>query len=98
MSRTILLIAMLGGLAGLAGCSHSCVPPGWYDARAVAPPRQPPNAKPIHHNPDYDIPGKAPMGKPSHDEACLVNPPKALTASAAASVASPAKKQGKGGS
>lgn len=94
MSRNILIIAMLGGLAGLAGCSHSCVPPGWYQAQAVPPPRQPPNAKPIKHDSRYDVPGKTPMNKPSHDEACLVTPPDVLTASAAASATGPAKKGG----
>ncbi len=92
MSRKILIIAMLGGMAGLAGCSHSCVPPGWYQAQAVPPPRQPPNAKAIHHDSRYDIPGKTPTGKPSHDQACLVTPPNVLTAAAAASAGGAAKK------
>ncbi len=92
MSRNLMIIVMLGGLAGLAGCSHSCVPPGWYQAKAVPPLQQPPNAKPIKNDPRYGIPGKTPMSKPSHDEACLVNPPNAITAAAAASAEGPAKK------
>jgi len=94
MSRNILIMVVLSGLAGLAGCSHSCVPPGWYQAKAVPMPQQPPNAKPIKHDSRYDIPGKTPMGKPSHDQACLVNPPDAITESGAASAAGPAKSGG----
>ena len=95
MSRKILIIALLGGLAGLSGCSHSCVPPGWYQSKAVPSLKQPPNAKPIKHDSRYDIPGKTPMGKPSHDEACLVNPPDAVKAAVAVSAASPAKGGGR---
>jgi len=85
MSRKILLIIMLGALASLAGCSHSCVPPGWYQARSVPLPQPPPGAKPITHNPRYDVPGGMARGAPSRDEACLVTPPNAVTAPAAVS-------------
>ena len=94
MSRKIAIMAILGAMAGLAGCSHSCVPPGWFNAQAVPPPKQPPNAKPIKHDTSYDIPGHTPMSKPSHDEACLVTPPNAVTAGAAASASAPATKKG----
>lgn len=87
MNRSLVLIVMLGALAGLAGCSHSCVPPGWYQAQSRPAPQQPPGAKPIAHDSRYDIPGGAPRGKPSHDEACLVTPPNAVTAPSAASAA-----------
>ena len=89
MSRSLVLIVMLGALAGLAGCSHSCVPPGWYEARSVPPPKQPPGAKPISHDSSYDIPGGAPASKPSRGEACLVTPPNVVTAPSAASATKP---------
>ena len=75
MSRNLVLIVMLGALAGLAGCSHSCVPPGWYQARSLPQPKRPPGAKPINHSTRYDIPGGAPKNSPNRDEACLVTPP-----------------------
>ena len=94
MSRKLVIIAMLAATAALAGCSHSCVPPGWFQARAVTPVKQPPNAKPIKHDSTYDIPGHTPTGTPSHDEACLVTPPNAVSASVAASANAPANKKG----
>ncbi len=98
MSRKLVLIVMLGALAGLAGCSHSCVPPGWYQARSLPQPQRPPGAKPINHSTRYDIPGGPPQGAPSRDEACLVTPPNTLTAAAAASAGVPASKSGSGSS
>jgi len=92
MIRSVVLIAMLGALAGLAGCSHSCVPPGWYQARSVPAPQRPPGAKPINHDSRYDIPGGAPKNAPSRDEACLVTPPNVVTAPSAASAAKPRSK------
>ncbi|MGH8225541.1 MAG: hypothetical protein ACRER1_05270 [Gammaproteobacteria bacterium] len=89
--KGLVLLAALGALAGLAGCSHSCVPDGWYGAHSVAPPRQPPGAPPITHATTYDIPGGAPSAKPSSDQACLVYPPNTLT------TAPPAKAGKKGG-
>ena len=92
MIRRPVLIVMLGGLAGLAGCSHSCVPPGWYQAQPVTPLQRPPGAKPIHFDTRYEIPGGSPAGKPNRGQACLVTPPDAVTTPAAASTAKPRSK------
>lgn len=91
MRRLLVLGAMLAGLGALAGCSHSCVPPGWYEARSVPPMQQPPDAPPIAHDPSYDIPGGQPAGRPTHEEACLVQPPNAVTNAAPAAASAPAK-------
>ncbi len=82
--RGLVLLAALGALAGLAGCSHSCVPSGWYGAHSVPAPRQPPGTPAITHDKSYDIPGGAPQAKASREQACLVNPPNVLTTGAAA--------------
>ncbi|MGH8273772.1 MAG: hypothetical protein ACRES9_05900 [Gammaproteobacteria bacterium] len=82
----VVLLTALGGLAGLAGCSHSCVPDGWYGAHSVAAPKQPPGAPAIQHDKTFDIPGGPPQGKPNRAQACLVYPP-ASPAPSASSVA-----------
>lgn len=71
----LVLLAGLGAMAGLAGCSHSCVPSGWYGASSVAAPEQPPDAPSIKHDKRFDIPGGAPTGEPTRAQACLVHPP-----------------------
>lgn len=91
MRRLFALGALLAGLGALAGCSHSCVPPGWYQAKAAAPMQQPPNGPAMAHDSSYDIPGGEPAGRPTHGEACLVQPPNAITSAAPAS-ASAAKR------
>ncbi len=83
--RGAILLVALGGLASLTGCSHSCVPAGWYGARSVPAPRQPPGAPAIQHDSTYDIPGGAPPGKPTRAQACLVYPPATLTPNAGSS-------------
>jgi len=85
MKKFLLLGALLAGAGALAGCSHSCVPPGWYQAKTVPPMQKPPNAPKIAHDSSYDIPGGQPHGKPTHNEACLVEPPNAITQAAPAS-------------
>ncbi len=72
------------GLVGLGGCSHSCVPPGWYQAKATPPLTRPPNAPSIAKDASYEIPGGAPKGRASHDEACLVAPPHVQSSAAPA--------------
>jgi uncharacterized lipoprotein len=74
-ARLGILLAVLAGLGGLAGCSHSCVPAGWYGAHNVAAPKQPPGVPAIQHDKTFDIPGGAPQGKPTRAQACLVYPP-----------------------
>ena len=87
MRRLALAAAFIGGLAMLAGCSHSCVPHGWYQAKSAPGLKSPPNGPPLAHDPTYDISGKPPSGPPTHEEACLTQPPNALKAAAAASAA-----------
>lgn len=84
MRKLLVLGALLLGSGALAGCSHSCVPPGWYQARTATPMQRPPNAPPIAHDSSYDIPGGEPAGRPTRDEACLVQPPNAITRAAPA--------------
>lgn len=88
--RRFALAAAAAGLALLAGCSHSCVPHGWFAARTVAPLKQPPGAPPLAHESTYDIPGGPPSSAPTHDEACLVQPPNVIKAKAAATERAPA--------
>lgn len=91
--RGLILLAVLGALTGLAGCSHSCVPEGWYAAHSVPAPQQPPGAPAITHDHSYDIPGGPPTGKATRDQACLIYPPNALTAAPAGK----SGEKGKGG-
>lgn len=79
----VLVLGLGAGLAGLAGCSHSCVPEGWYGARSVAAPQRPPGAPSIELSERYAIPGGAPQGKPTRAQACLVHPPDVLGSAAA---------------
>ncbi|MDN5865691.1 MAG: hypothetical protein L0I62_10860 [Gammaproteobacteria bacterium] len=81
-----LVLALCAGLTGLAGCSHSCVPEGWYGARSVPAPRQPPGAPSIHGDGSFAIPGGAPGGTPTKAQACLVYPPEVLAPEAGSAV------------
>lgn len=85
MKRMVAVLAFLAAAAALAGCSHSCIPPGWYQARVAGPLKQPPGTPKLAHDGSYDIPGGDPTGKPTRDQACLVQPPDALKARPAAS-------------
>lgn len=73
-----LMLTLCAGLAALAGCSHSCVPEGWYAERSAAAPKQPPGAPPIQADNSFAIPGGAPQGEPTRAQACLVYPPEVL--------------------
>jgi|GEM_PF-1957555 len=85
MKKIVVAGALLAAAGALAGCSHSCVPPGWYHARAVHPMQRPPNAPKINHDSSYDVPGGLPDSGPTRNQACLVEPPNALTQAAPAS-------------
>jgi hypothetical protein len=90
------IFAAVAALAALAGCSHSCVPPGWYRAQLAGPIKQPPGAPPLAHDSSFDIPGGDPSGKPTREQACVVQPPNALVPKAAASAPSAATATGGG--
>lgn len=89
MRRIIGAAVFLAAAAGLAGCSHSCIPPGWYQAKVTRPLQRPPGAPMLAHDTSYDIPGGNPSGGATRDQACLVQPPNTLKKSAPPATTAP---------